>query len=376
MDPQDKADSDSQTLAAEAPDFFEETFADEIDNIVPTRGYQMTPMIALGGSAGSVQALAHFFQAMPPNSGMVFVVILHLSPTHESSMADYLGRATTMPVVQAEDGQRAEPNHVYVIPPGKHLTTVNGHFRLVELKSEKGKRVAVDLFFRSLADTHGPHAAAVVLSGADGDGALGIKRIKERGGLTIAQDPEEADHAEMPRASINTGMVDWVLAVSEMPKRLLVYRDNEVRLKLPPEEGPPPAPALHTAVNDGEAALRDVLVFLRTRTGCDFSYYKRATIVRRIARRMQVNGVVSVPDYLIYLRTHPGEAAALLQDLLISVTNFFRDRDAFSRARAAHSGTLQAEDRGGLVARLGPGVCHGGRGVLDCHAAPGARAEA
>ncbi len=254
MDPQDKADSDSQTLAAEAPDFFEETFADEIDNIVPTRGYQMTPMVALGGSAGSVQALAHFFQAMPPNSGMVFVVILHLSPTHESSMADYLGRATTMPVVQAEDGQRAEPNHVYVIPPGKHLTTVNGHFRLVELKSEKGKRVAVDLFFRSLADTHGPHAAAVVLSGADGDGALGIKRIKERGGLTIAQDPEEADHAEMPRASINTGMVDWVLAVSEMPKRLLVYRDNEVRLKLPPEEGPPPAPALHTAVNDGEVA--------------------------------------------------------------------------------------------------------------------------
>ena len=235
---------------------------------------------------------------------MVFVVILHLSPTHESTMADYLGRVTTMPVVQAQNGQSAEPNHVYVIPPGKHLTTLNGHFRLVELRSEKGKRVAVDLFFRSLADTHGPHAAAVVLSGADGDGALGIKRIKERGGLTIAQDPEEAEHAEMPRASINTGMVDWVLAVSEMPKRLLVYRDNECALKLPPEEGPPPAPTPRTAVNDGEVALRDVLVFLRTRTGRDFSYYKRATIVRRIGRRMQVNGVESVPDYLLYLR-HP-----------------------------------------------------------------------
>src|SRR5262249_54445756 len=152
----------------------------------------------------------------------------------------------------------------------------------------------------------------------------GIKRIKERGGLTIAQDPEEAEHAGMPRASINTGMVDWVLAVADIPKRLLEYRDTGMRLRLPPEEGPPPAPPRVTP-DDGEAALRDVLVFLRTRTGCDFSYYKRATIVRRIARRMQVNGVEDVPSYLNYLRTHPGEAGALLQDLLISVTNFFRD---------------------------------------------------
>jgi two-component system CheB/CheR fusion protein len=329
MDPPDNIELGAESLPPVSPDFAEAELLDEIDNIIPTRGYQMTPMVALGGSAGSVQALAEFFQAMPPDSGMVFVVILHLSPTHESTMADYLGRSTTMPVVQAQDGQKVEPNHVYVIPPGKHLTTVDGHLRLVELKSEKGKRVAVDLFFRSLADTHGPHAVAVVLSGADGDGAVGIKRIKERGGLTIAQDPEEAEHAGMPRASINTGMVDWVLAVSDMPKRLLEYRDNEVRLKLPPEEGPHPAPVARMTIDDGEAALRDVLVFLRTRTGCDFSYYKRATIVRRIARRMQVNGVENVPAYLTYLRTHLGEAGALLQDLLISVTNFFRDRDAF-----------------------------------------------
>src|SRR5262245_47284828 len=165
-----------------SPDFIEQDHSEEIDNIVPTRGYQMTPMVGLGGSAGSVQALTEFFQAMPADSGMVFVVILHLSPSHESAMAEVLSRSTRMPVVQAVDSQKVEPNHVYVIPPAKYLVTVNGHLRLTDLANDRGKRVAVDLFFRSLADTHGPHAMAVVLSGADGDGALGIKRIKERGG--------------------------------------------------------------------------------------------------------------------------------------------------------------------------------------------------
>ncbi len=326
-------DAPTQSVASEPttlpPDIIEERFADQIDNVVPTRGYETLPMVGLGGSAGSIQALGEFFRAMPPRSGMVFVVILHLSPTHESAMVELLSRATEMPVVQAEDGQPVEADHVYVIPPGKFLTSVDGVLRLVEQKHEKGKRVTVDLFFRSLADTHGPHAVAVVLSGADGDGAIGIKRIKERGGLTIAQDPDEAEHASMPQASINTGMVDWVLSVSEMPRRLLQYRDNALHLRLPPEDGPIPALAARDSLDDGEAALREVLLFLRTRTGCDFSSYKRATIVRRIARRMQVNGVTDMPAYLAFLRTHAGEAGALLQDLLISVTNFFRDREAF-----------------------------------------------
>jgi two-component system CheB/CheR fusion protein len=188
----------------------------------------------------------------------------------------------------------------------------------------------VDLFFRSLADTHGPHALAIILSGADGDGAIGIKRIKERGGLTIAQDPDEAEHAGMPRTAIDTGMVDWVLQVAEMPRRLLAYRDSEETLQLPPEEGPQPAQAPRPSSDEGEAALREALVFLRMRTGRDFSYYKRATILRRVARRMQVNAVDDLPSYLSFLRAHAGETGALLQDLLISVTNFFRDRDAFT----------------------------------------------
>lgn len=310
------------------PDFYEQG-ANELDNIIPTRGYHMVPMVGIGGSAGSVAALQSFFQKMPPDSGFVFIVILHLSPVHHSTMADLLGRCTSMPVVQAEDAQKVAINHVYVIPPGKLLTTTDGHLRLSDLEYEKGKRVAIDVFFRSLADTHGPHSAAIVLSGADGDGAIGIKRIKERGGLTVTQDPDEAEHSSMPRMAMDTGMIDWVLEVKEMPERLVQYFSREKLIRLPPEDGPPPVHAPKPSADDGEAALRDVLVFLRSRTGRDFSYYKRATILRRIGRRMQVNGVDDLPAYLAYLRANPGEAGALLQDLLISVTNFFRDRDSF-----------------------------------------------
>src|SRR5207253_893304 len=143
-----------------------------------------------------------------------------------------------------------------------------------------------DLFFRTLADSRGPNAAAIILSGADGDGALGIKRIKERGGLTIAQDPDQAEHPSMPRTAIDTGMVDWVLPVEEMPARLMEYRANAQRLRLPSEEGPQPAKVPPTAPEEDENALREVLAHLRSRTGRDFSYYKRATIVRRVSRRM------------------------------------------------------------------------------------------
>ncbi|HYF15987.1 MAG TPA: chemotaxis protein CheB [Phycisphaerales bacterium] len=312
-----------------APDLVGQDCATLIDNIVPTRGYQMPPMVGIGASAGGIQALIEFFRAMPADTGLTFVVILHLSPTHDSVLDQLLGRATPMTVVQAEDGQQPRPNHVYVIPPGKYLLSTENQLRLVPFETERGKRVAVDMFFRSLADSHGPHAIGVVLSGVDGDGALGIKRVKERGGLTIAQDPGEAEHAGMPRSAINTGMVDWVLKAAEIPARLAEYVRNESRLQLPPEDGPAFPPTQASLADADEAALREILVFLRTRTGRDFACYKRATVLRRIARRMQVNGIEDLPGYVIYLRTHPGETGALLQDLLISVTNFFRDREAF-----------------------------------------------
>ncbi|MCC7424754.1 MAG: PAS domain-containing protein [Planctomycetaceae bacterium] len=318
-----------QSLPPVSPDIVEQEQPDDIDNIVPTRGYQMLPMVGLGGSAGSIAALLTFFEVMPAESGMAFVVVLHLSPEHESILPQLLQRVTRMPVIQVTQREKVEANTVYVIPPGKLLTSADGQLTLTDMVPEKGRRVSVDLFFRTLADTHGPHATAVVLSGADADGAIGIKRIKERGGLTIAQTPDESEFSGMPRAAIATGMVDWVLEVREMPQRLLDYQRREKQLKVPPEEGPQPAAAPRSSANEAESALRDVLTFLRTRTGRDFTYYKRATILRRIARRMQVNGVDDLTGYLTFLRTHPGEAGALLQDLLISVTNFYRDRDAF-----------------------------------------------
>jgi len=284
------------------------------------------PTVGLGGSAGSISALQTFFKAMPADSGMAFVVILHLSPEHESTLAEVLQHSTSMPVRQVNETEKVEANHVYVIPPAKALTSMDGQLRLSRLQTEQGRRAAIDLFFRTLADTHGPRASAIVLSGADSDGALGVKRIKERGGLTIAQDPDEALHREMPSAAIATGMVDWVLNVGKMPARLLEYRALEGKLKLPPEE----PPAQVAPEGEQERALLEVLTMLRTRTGRDFSYYKRPTTLRRIARRMQVNGVVDLSAYLDFLRTHTGEAGALLQDMLISVTNFFRDSEAFA----------------------------------------------
>ncbi len=344
-------DQETQTPRGPVPDAAEEAFAERLDDPVPSFGYDLLPLIGLGGSAGSIQALLEFFRHMPHDAGMAFVVVLHLSPDRESTLAELLQKSTSMPVLQVMDKARVEANHVYVIPPGKSLRSADGHLHLSELdgERERGKRTAVDLFFRTLADSHGPHASAVVLSGADGDGAIGIKRIKERGGLTVAQDPDEAEHSSMPRSAAATGMVDWVLPVSAMPQRLLAYYAQEHRLKLPPEDGPQPAAHPPRDAEGDEAALREVLAFLRSRSGHDFSYYKRATILRRIARRMQVNGSDDMPAYLGFLRTHAGEAGALLQDLLISVTNFFRDRDAFDVLEAHIAALFEGKGPGDAV---------------------------
>ncbi len=321
-------------LPSVPPDIVEAEYGDTVDNIVPTHGYELQPLVGLGASAGGITALQTFFADMPADSGMAFVVVVHLAPEHTSVLDSILRNVTTMRVVQAADDQEIEANHVYVIPPGKFLTVNRNRLRLDPLEPERGKRVAVDLFFRTLADSHGPHSAAVVLSGADGDGAIGLRRVKERGGLTIAQEPGEAEHKGMPQSAIDTGMVDWVLPVEEIPRRLVDYFENEWQQRLPPEQAPEPAKNEASPNQEDEAAMKEILSYLRIRTSRDFTCYKRATIVRRIARRMQVNGMIRMPGYLSYLRTHPGEVGALQQDLLISVTNFFRDREAFAALEA------------------------------------------
>jgi two-component system CheB/CheR fusion protein len=337
----------------QTPDHTEEQLAEVIDDAIPSRGYLMQPIVGLGGSAGSIAALQSFFRAAPADSGLAFVVVVHLARDFESTLAAVLQRSTSMPVVQVTDGVRIEPNCVYVIPPAHSLASIEGSLRLANLEHEHGRRFTVDGFFRTLADSNGPNAMAVVLSGMDGDGAVGIKRIKERGGLTVAQDADEADYPDMPRTAIATGMVDWVLKVEDMPARLVSYYQLGARLRLPPEsKAPAPAPEGLT----DEAALRDVFSLLHTRTGRNFAYYKRATMLRRVARRMQVCGLAHLPGYLRYLRTHPGEAGMLLQDLLISVTNFFRDAHAFE-ALARHLPNLFRNKGMGEAVRVWVPAC-------------------
>jgi len=186
---------------------------------------EMVPVVGIGGSAGSLEALQEFFSHVQLPSGFGYVVVVHLSPEHESAMAEILQRCTAMPVAQVNDPVSIEADHVYVIPPGKHLSMTGGTLEPSDMIRAKGRHVAVDIFFRTLAETHGTKSTAIVLSGGDGDGAIGLKRIKELGGLTLCQDPDEAQHVGMPREAIATGMVDWVLPVAEMPARLVEFRE-------------------------------------------------------------------------------------------------------------------------------------------------------
>jgi len=301
------------------------------------------PIVGLGASAGGIQALQTFFDNMPPDTGMSFVVVMHLSPDHESNLAQILQRHTALTMVQVAEPTRIEPNCVYVIPPNMHLIVHNGRLQLSEQQQPTGRRIVIDLFFRSLSQAYGPRAVAIVLSGTDSDGAIGIKHIKEQGGLTIAQDPSEAEFNSMPRSAIATGMIDWVLPVAAMPARLCDLLSNEEKLHVPPEEpeesgngqgrdknsgGPLTVPQVRD--DSDESALLEVLHYLRSQLGHDFTHYKRATVLRRLARRLQVNLLENISAYLEFMKSNPAEAVALVHDLLISVTNFFRDSDAFT----------------------------------------------
>ncbi|MFL6529021.1 MAG: PAS domain S-box protein [Chthoniobacterales bacterium] len=299
-------------------------------------------VIGIGASAGGIAPLQQFFSDMKVDTGLAFVVVMHLSPEHESQLASVIQQKTTMPVTQVTEPVKVHPNHVYVIPPTHQLTFEDSMLRLVPPQNALGRRVTIDLFFRTLAQAYGQRAVCVILSGTDSDGVIGLKHIRAQGGLTIVQDPNEAEYDSMPATAVSTGMVDWVLPVAEMPDKLLEFVENENRMKLPPEipDGEPDekvddAPGGETVSDEtrsteDEEAIGKVLADVRAQTGHDFSHYKRATVLRRIARRLQVNSLESIPRYVDFLRTHPAEARALLQDLLIGVTHFFRDHEAFA----------------------------------------------
>jgi two-component system CheB/CheR fusion protein len=278
-------------------------------------------VVGIGASAGGIQAVKQFFEAVPPDTGLAFVVILHLSPDHDSQLASVVQASANLLVTQVQERVRVQPNHVYVIPPNRSLAMQDGYLAVADITRIEERRAPVDVFFRTLAESHGANAACVVLSGTGANGSMGLKRVKEEGGLCLVQDPDEADYGDMPRNAIATGLVDHILPVREIPSRILAYRASLAAVRVPED----------AASADGEdaQALRDVFSLLRARTGHDFSNYKRATVSRRIARRMVVHGVSSLAAYAKLMRERLEEAPALLKDLLISVTNFFRDREGF-----------------------------------------------
>jgi two-component system, chemotaxis family, CheB/CheR fusion protein len=275
----------------------------------------------LGASAGGIQALQEFFEHVPADSGVAYVVILHLLPDHDSRLAEVLQMVATIPVSQVREKTRVEPNHVYVVPPNQHLEMQDGYIIVSPNTQIEERRAPVDIFFRTLADSHGEAAVAVILSGTGANGSMGIKRIKERGGVAFVQNPREAEFNEMPRNSIATELVDDILPVAEIPARIIAYKNSLGKIAIPIEDEQRPA--------DQQKALREIFTQLRVRTGHDFTNYKRPTLLRRIERRINVRNLPSLSAYTAFLQQSPDEAQALLKDVLISVTNFFRDKTAF-----------------------------------------------
>ncbi len=279
-------------------------------------------VVGLGASAGGIEALREFFAHVPADSGAAYVVILHLSPDHESRLAQILQTVTPLPVTQVSETARVAPNHVYVVAPNQHLTMAGDDLAMSPNTLPEERRAPVDIFFRTLAETHYSRAVCVVLSGTGADGSMGLKRVKEHGGVVFVQNPREAAFSEMPRNAIATDLADDVLPVAAIPARIVAYRASLGTLAIPLEAGQRPA--------EQQQALREIFTQLRVHTGHDFSNYKRPTLLRRIARRVNVRGLPSLPAYAAFLRETPDEVQALLKDLLISVTNFFRDKEAFA----------------------------------------------
>jgi two-component system CheB/CheR fusion protein len=287
---------------------------------LPSETERSLNLVAIGASAGGIAALRSLFEAVPERSGIAFVVVMHLSPEHESQLAEVLQPHVKIPVRQVRERTKLEPDHVYVIPPDRSMAVTDGHLELSEFDEPRGRRSPIDTFFRTVAEIH-PDGVGVILSGSGTDGVIGLKAIKELGGIIMAQSPDEAEYDIMPRSAIATGLVDFVLPARELGERVVALRTSGLPWT-PPDDA--------TALKDGEAqVLRKILSQLRARTGHDFSGYKKSTVLRRIGRRIQVSGADDLEAYLGRLEESGSEARALLKDLLISVTNFFRDPEAF-----------------------------------------------
>ena len=307
------------------------------------------PIVGIGASAGGLEALDLFLGQVPAGSGMAFVVVQHLDPTHQGILPELLQRVTAMPVLQVTDQMPVQPDHVYVIPPNRDLSLLHGQLHLLEPVAPRGLRLPIDFFFRSLASDRGEAAIGIILSGMGSDGTLGLRAIKEVAGLGFVQTPASAKFDGMPRSAIDAGMADGVAPPEELPARIIASLPCGGR----PGRGQKPA-------EKELGALDKVLILLRAQTGQDFSLYRKPTIQRRIERRMGLHQIGRLQDYVRYLRENPTEVDLLFQELLIGVTQFFRDPAAWERLRDESWPALLAANPDGAAFRAWTAGCSTG----------------
>ncbi|MBN2427831.1 MAG: PAS domain-containing protein [Deltaproteobacteria bacterium] len=308
------------------------------------------PIVGIGASAGGLEALEQFLRHVPQACGMAFVIVQHLDPTHKGVLPELLQRTTEMKVSQARDRMRVNPDCVYVIPPNKDMSILHGVLHLFEPTAPRGLRLPIDFFFRSLAEDHQDHSIGVILSGMGSDGTMGLRAIKEKAGVTLAQEPASARFDSMPRSAIDAGLADLVAPAEELPGKILDYLRHALILtktEFPLEE-------------KEQSALEKVLILLRASSGHDFSLYKKTTIYRRIERRMGIHQINGIAAYVRYLQQNAQEVDLLFKELLIGVTSFFRDPAAWEHLQGEVLPTLLASRSGGGTIRAWAAGCSTG----------------
>ena len=319
----------------------------------PETGAVGFPVVGIGASAGGLAAFEAFFSGMPADTdpGMAFVLVQHLAPDHKSILVDLVRRYTRMQVFEVEDGMVVQPNCTYIIPPNHDMAFLNGALQLLEPAAPRGQRLPIDFFFRSLALDQRERAIGIVLSGTGSDGTAGVRAIKGEGGIVMVQTPASTEFDGMPRSAIATGLVDYELPAADMAAQLIAYANHAYgKLVLPATVATPKT----------ENALKKIFVLLRAQTGHDFSLYKPSTIHRRIERRMAVQQIETFDSYVRYLQQTPSEVDTLFHDLLIGVTSFFRDPEAFKALEEqAIPKILEVKPTAGVIRAWAPGCSTG-----------------
>ncbi|MFA6455201.1 MAG: chemotaxis protein CheB [Bacteroidota bacterium] len=307
-------------------------------------------VIGIGASAGGLDALERFFEHMPADAGMAFIVVSHLDPNHVSIMPELIQKSTLMKVFQAEDGMEVAANHVYVAPANRDIAILHGTIQLIEPLESHGFRLPIDYFFKSLAADLGEKAICIILSGMASDGTAGVKAVKSELGMVMVQDPASAKFDSMPSNAIKTELVDYILPPEEMPEQLLKYANQKVRGVL-----------LDRAISEGKIpdTFQKVFILLRNRTGHDFSQYKLNTIYRRVERRISISQLDNLPNYIRLLQENPGEIETLFKELLIGVTSFFRDPESFVKLKKILMEMVKSKPDNGQIRIWVPGCSTG-----------------